>query len=369
MLRHRAAIWTMALALAGAALAVLLAACADDIPEAPQQQALRSAPAESDTQQQALRSAPAESDTQQQARPSDDEPADDQSEPPTQLETIQALNADWSARLTSFEMRLSVATEVEDFTFDQSIFLQAQLEPLQLYMEIDIGDLVGAITGPAEDADSSATDEPAADEPPLPTIRMLLLDDRAYLSLSEEGWAAVPSDELFGANLSALTGGLSDDAADAMTAQANLALLCAELIGGSVLEDELDGAPVWIVSCDVDADAMAAILDAMQLLGQAALPAGLPADQALDAIEALSYTVHISQNDGALLAFNVALTLNGDLLSEEQTEQAAQDPQSAQAVPGIGRMTVATTGRLTAWNQPINFPTPEPLLEEDSIYE
>ena len=349
MLRHRAVIWTMALALTGAALAVLLAACADDIPEAPQQQALRAAPAESDAQQQ--------------ARPSDGEPADDQSEPPTQLETVRALNADWSAQLTSFEMRLSVATEVEDFTFDQSIFLQTQLEPLQMYMEIDIGDLVGAITGLAEDADSAATDDPAVNEPLPPTIRMLLLDDRAYLSLSEDGWAAVPAGELFGANLSALTGGLSDDAAAAITAQADLALLCAELIGGSVLEGELDGAPVWIVSCDVDADAMAAILDAMQLLGQAALPAGLPVDQALDAIETLSYTVHISQNDGALLAFNVALTLDGDLLNEEQNEQ------SAQAVPGIGRMTVATTGRLTAWNQPINFPTPEPLLEDDRVFE
>ena len=352
MLRHRAAIWTMALALACAAA---LAACTDDVPEAPQQPAPRATPAESDAQQQ--------------ARPADDQPVDDESTPPTQLETIRALQADWSAQLTSFEMRLTVATEIEDFTFDQSIFLQTQLEPLQLYMEIDIGDLVGAITSPAEDADSAATDEPAAGESPSTTIRMLLLDDRAYLSLSEDGWAAVPAGDLFGANLSALTGGLSDDAAAAMMAQSDLALLCAELIGGSVLEGELDGAPVWIVSCDVDADAMAAILDAMQLLGQAALPAGLPADQALDAIETLSYTVHISQNDGALLAFDVALTLDGDLLNEEQTEQAAQDTQGAQAVPGIGRMTVATTGRLTAWNQPIHFPTPEPLLEEDSIYE
>ena len=356
MLRHRAVIWTMALALTGAALAVLLAACADDIPEA--------------SQQQALRAVPVESDAQQQARPSDGEPADDQSEPPTQLETVRALNADWSAQLTSFEMRLSVATEVEDFTFDQSIFLQTQLEPLQMYMEIDIGDLVGAITGLAEDADSAATDDPAVNEPLPPTIRMLLLDDRAYLSLSEDGWAAVPAGELFGANLSALTGGLSDDAAAAMTSQADLALLCAELVGGSVREGELDGAPVWIVSCDVDADAMAAILDAMQLLGQAALPAGLPAglpvDQALDAIETLSYTVHISQNGGALLAFDVALTLDGDLLNEEQTEQAAQDTQGAQ---GIGRMTVATTGRLTAWNQPINFPTPEPLIEDDRVFD
>lgn len=352
MLRHRAAIWTMALALAGAAA---LAACTDDIPESPQQQALGAAPAESDVQQQ--------------TRPSDDEPADDQSEPPTQLETIRALNADWSAQLTSFEMRLSVATEVEGFAFNQSVFLQTQLEPLQLYMEIDIGDLVGAITGPAEDADSAATDEPAADEPPPATIRMLLLDDRAYLSLSEDGWAAVPAGDLFGANLSALTGGLSDDAAAAITAQADLALLCAELIGGSVLEGELDGAPVWIVSCDVDADAMAAILDAMQLLGQAALPAGLPVDQALDAIETLSYTVHISQNDGALLAFNVALTLDGDLLNEEQTDQAAQNAQNAQGAQSIGRMTVATTGRLTAWNQPITFPTPEPLIEEDRVFE
>ena len=349
MLRHRAAIWMMTLALACTAA---LAACTDDIPESPQQPAPRATPAESDAQQQ--------------ARPADDQPADDESEPPTQLETIRTLNADWSAQLTSFEMRLTVATEVEDFTFNQFVFLQTQLEPLQLYMEIDIGDLVGAITGPAEDADPAATNDPETDESPSTTIRMLLLDDRAYLSLSEDGWAAVPAGDLFGANLSALTGGLSDDAAAAMMAQSDLALLCAELIGGSVLEGELDGAPVWIVSCDVDADAMAAVLDAMQLLGQAALPAGLPVDQALDAIETLSYTVHISQNDGALLAFDVALTLDGDLLSEDQTEQAAQDTQGAQ---GIGHMTVATTGRLTAWNQPVNFPTPEPLIEDDRVFE
>lgn len=353
MLRHRAAIWMLTLALACAAL---LAACTDDLPEASQEP---TAPA-------AAPAVAAENDARQQARPADDEPADDQSEPSTQLQTIQALHADWAAQLTSFEMHLDAAVELEDFTFSQSTFLQAQLEPLRMYMEIDINDLVDAMVGLAEDADPAATDEPAPDAPLPPAIRMLLLDDRAYLSLSEEGWAAVPVDELLSADLSALTGGLSDDAA-AMMSQANLGLLCAELTGAAPLESELDGVPVWTVSCDVDTNAMSAMLDAMQLLGQPALPAGLPVDQALDAIEALSYTVHISQSDGALLAFDVAMTLNGDLVDVEQSEQA--DQQNEQSAQSIGRMTITTTGRFTAWNQPITFPTPEPLIEDDAIYE
>lgn len=351
MLRHRAAIWMLTLALAGAAL---LAACTDDIPEA------------SDTLQEPTPLAAAENDAQQQARPTDDQPADDQSEPPTQLQTIQALHADWAAQLTSFEMRLDVSTELEDFAFNQSTFLQTQLEPLQLYIEIDINDLVGAMAAAAEEADPAAVN-PAADEPFPVTIRMLLLDDRAYLSLSEEGWTAVPSSELLGADFSALTGGLSDDAAAAMTAEADLALLCAELTGAAPLENELDGVPVWTISCDVDTDAMSAMLDAIQLLGQPSLAAGLPVDQALDAIEALSYTLHISQSDGAPLAFNVVTTLNGDLLGSQMGGE--QNQQSAQSTQSVGRITIATTGRLTAWNQPITFPTPTPLIEDDAVYE
>ena len=353
MLRHRAAIWMLTLALACAAL---LAACTDDLPEASQEP----------TPPTAAPAVVAENDAQQQARPADDQPTDDQSEPPTQLEAVRALHTDWAAQLTSFEMRLDVSTELEDFAFNQSTFLQTQLEPLQMYIEIDIDDLVGAMAA-AADADPAAADEPAADEPFPVTIRMLLLDDRAYLSLSEEGWAAVPADELFSADFSALTGGLSDDAADAMTAEADLALLCAELTGAAPLENELDGVPVWTISCDVDANAMSAMLDAMQLLGQPSLAAGLPIDQALDAIEALSYTLHISQSDGAPLAFNVVTTLNGDLLGGEIGGE--QNQQSAQSTQGVGRITIATTGRLTAWNQPITFPTPEPLIEDDSIYE
>lgn len=352
MLRHRAAIWMLTLALASAAL---LAACTDDIPEA--------------SQEPTPPAAAAENDAQQQARPTDDQSADDQSEPPSQLETVRALHTDWAAQLTSFEMRLDVSTELEDFAFNQSTFLQTQLEPLQIYLEIDINDLVGAMAAVAEEDDPAAVN-PAADEPFPVTIRMLLLDDRAYLSLSEEGWTAVPASELLGADFSALTGGLSDDAAAAMTAEADLALLCAELTGAAPLENELDGVPVWTISCDVDTDAMSAMLDAIQLLGQPSLAAGQPVDQALDAIEALSYTLHISQSDGAPLAFNVVTTLNGNLLGGEQGgEQNQQSAQSAQSTQSVGRITIATTGRLTAWNQPITFPTPEPLIEDDTVYE
>lgn len=321
------------------ACAAALAACADDIPEAPQEPTLRSAPAESAAQQQAR-------------------PAGDQSEPQTQLETIQALYAEWAAQLTSFEMSLYVAVELDDLAFNQSVFLQAQLEPLQLYMEIDLGDLLGAMADFAEDADPAATDVPEVDELLPATIRMLLVDDRAYLSLSEDGWGVVPASELFGADLSALTGGLSDDAVASMTAQADIALLCAELTGGAVAEVELDGIPVWSVSCTINNtnfEALSALLDSLGTLGQDpfSIP-GVPVGEALDAIESLHYTVQIDQRSGAPLAFDVLMTFAGDILGAQE---------------GPSRMVVAAIGRVTAWNQPIEFPAPEPLIEEDGIFE
>ena len=313
-----------------------LAACADDIPEAPQQPTLRAAPAESAAQQQAR-------------------PADDQSEPQTQLETIQALYADWAAQLTSFEMSLAVAVEPGQFSFGESVFLQAQLDPLQMYIEIDLSDLLGAMTDFVEDADPAATDEPEVDELLPTTIRMLLLEDGAYLSFSEDGWAAVPTSELFGSDLSALTSGLSDDAAGAMTDLADLTLLCAEQAGGLVFEDELDGAPVWVVSCDIDIDAMAALLEAADMPDRAlpGLP-GLPAGEPLDAVESLAYSVKIDQRNGALLAFNASVAFAGDLLGDEQD---------------AGRTIVSSFGRVIAWNQPIDFPAPEPLIENGGIFE
>ncbi len=381
MRRLRAGIWIGSLLLACAAA---LAACSDEIAEAPQVVERTAAEQQQD--------APA---VREEAEADEADQADSASEPLSQLETIQALHADWAAQLTSFEMQLDVAVDVEGFAFEQSILMQVELEPLQMYVrtEIDLGGLFGGLMGDpesedadgytedgesedadgyaedgesedadgyAEDGESEDTDGYAEDgesEAPRMAIRMLLLEEGAYFSPSEEGWLAVPTDELFGTEFSMLTGGLSEDSTAIMAAQTEVALLCAAATGGSVTEGELDGAPVWIVSCDVDIEAMAALLEVFEALGQvpAGVP-GMPLDQALDQLESLAYTVHIDQRSGALLAFDAALALSGLGLSEDEDS---------------GRTTVHTSGRTTAWNQPIEFPTPEPLIEEDSggIYE
>ena len=369
MRRLRAGIWIGSLLLACAAA---LAACSDEIAEAPQ--VVERAAAEQQQDAPAVR---------EEAEADEADQADSASEPLSQLETIQALHADWAAQLTSFEMQLEVAVDVEGFAFEQSILMQVELEPLQMYVrtEIDLGGLLGGLMGDpeSEDADSYAEDGESEDtdgyaedgesedadgyaedresEAPRMAIRMLLLEEGAYFSPSEEGWLAVPTDELFGTEFSMLTGGLSEDSTAIMAAQTEAALLCAAATGGSVTEGELDGAPVWIVSCDVDIEAMAALLEVFEALGQvpAGVP-GMPLDQALDQLESLAYTVHIDQRSGALLAFDAALALSGLGLSEGEDS---------------GRTTVHTSGRTTAWNQPIEFPTPEPLIEEDSggVYE
>ena len=213
-------------------------------------------------------------------------------------------------------------------------------------MQIEIADLFGglfdAVDG--EEADQDAIDQAELEEALATTIQFLLVDDRAYLSLSDEGWAELPAAELFGSEFSSLTGGFSDDAAAALTAQANAALLCAELTDGSVIEDEFEGSPVWTVSCDVDIEAMAAMLEVLDSLDQdlTNIP-GMPIDDALVQIETFAYTIQIDQRSGALLAFNAAMSLS---------DEAA------------GPTTVATSGRTISWNQPLEFPTPTPLIEE-----
>ena len=377
MRRLRAGIWIGSLLLACAAA---LAACSDEIAEAPQVAARADGGGVERAAAEQQQDAPA---IREEAEADEADQADSASEPLSQLETIQALHADWAAQLTSFEMQLDVAVDVEGFAFEQSILMQVELEPLQMYVrtEIDLGDLFGGLMGDpesedadgytedgeSEDADGYAEDGESEDadgyaedgesEAPRMAIRMLLLEEGAYFSPSEEGWLAVPTDELFGTEFSMLTGGLSEDSTAIMAAQTEAALLCAAATGGSVTEGELDGAPVWIVSCDVDIEAMAALLEVFEALGQvpAGVP-GMPLDQALDQLESLAYTVHIDQRSGALLAFDAALALSGLGLNEGEDS---------------GRTTVHTSGRTTAWNQPIEFPTPEPLIEDDSggVYE
>ena len=344
MRRQRAVVWIGALLLA---CATALAACADDLPEAPPSAAsvdrvdnpaadAQQAQAEQAEQQDAPDSEPAPRPTSMLAGMLSDS-----------LAEIAALSGDWSAQLTSIELEMDVAIAADDFTLDQAVVMQIRIDPLELYAQIEIQDLLSelfeGIAG--EGADQEAVDQAALEQVLDTTIRFLLVDERAYFSLGGEGWVEVPAAELFGSDLASLTGGFSDDAAAALAAQADAALLCAELTDGSLAEGEFDGVPVWIVSCDVDLEAMAAMLEALDSLGQspAAVP-GLPDDEALAQLESLSYTVQIDQRSGALLAFNVAMSLN-----DETT----------------GAMTVSTTGRTTSWNQPIELPTPTPLIEED----
>ena len=344
MRRQHAMVWLGALLLACAAA---LAACADDLPEAPPSAAsvervdnsatdAQQAQAEQAEQQDAPASEPAPRPTSMLAGMLSDS-----------LAEIAALSGDWSAQLTSIELEMDVAIAADDFTLDQAVVMQIRLDPLELYAQIEIQDLLSELfEGVAgEGVDQEAVDQTALEQVLDTTIRFLLVDERAYFSLGGEGWVEVPAAELFGSDLASLTGGFSDDAAAALAAQADAALLCAELTDGSLAEGEFDGAPVWIVSCDVDLEAMAAMLEALESLGQspAAVP-GLPDDEALAQLESLSYTVQIDQRSGALLAFNVAMSLN-----DETT----------------GAMTVSTTGRTTSWNQPIELPTPTPLIEED----
>ena len=280
-----------------------------------------------------------------------------------QLAEIAALNTAWSEQITSLEMHSVVTLESDLLNFEQTIKLWMQLEPLRMYMETELPNFFAGI---AEDfADEGGEGEGAGDEssegdagadtpPPLFVLKVLVNEDGIFMAPPEsEGWVRVPDEGFDISQVMALGGGLGDEISDAISAQAPL--LCAEISNGTVAEEELDGRPVWLVTCDVDSDGVDEVIAALSASGAGAAGLGMPlAGEGVPEIQAMAFMVWIDRETGAVPAFNSVMTVSDGMMQDDGEQ---------------GAVTISTVATLIAWNSPIEFPLPEPLLEEQGYFE
>ena len=278
-----------------------------------------------------------------------------------QLAEITALNTAWSEQITSLEMHSVVTLESDLLNFEQTIKLWMQLEPLRMYMETELPNF---FAGMAEDfADEGGEGEGGGDEssdagedalPPLFVLKVLVNEDGVFMAPPEsDGWVRVPDEGFDISQVMALGGGLGDEITDAISAQAPL--LCAEISNGTVTEEELDGRPVWLVSCDVDRDAVDEVIAALSASGTGAAGLGMPlAGEGVPEIQSMAFEVWIDRETGAVPAFNSVMTVS-DGMTQDDGEQ--------------GVVTISTDANLIAWNAPIEFPLPEPLFEDEGYFE
>ena len=278
-----------------------------------------------------------------------------------QLAEIAALNAAWSEQITSLEMHSVVTLESDLLNFQQTVKLWMQLEPLRMYMETELPNF---FAGLAEDfADEGGEGEGGGDEssdagedapPPLFVLKVLVNEDGIFMAPPEsEGWVRVPDEGFDISQVMALGGGLGDEISDAISAQAPL--LCAEISNGTVTEEELDGRPVWLVTCDVDNDAVDEVIAALSASGAGAAGLGMPlGGEGVPEIQAMSFMVWIDRETGAVPAFNSVMSVSDGMMQDDGEQ---------------GAVTISTEASLIAWNSPIEFPLPEPLLEEQGYFE
>ena len=373
MLRSRAAVWIGALLAAGA---LALAACSDDAQqeaeqggEAQQQAAVESEPqaaaaaqpaqaaqqqAAAAGQQSGSAAQAAEQSVQSAAQQAERSggaeggapPAD--SEQAAQLEAVQALYDGWAAALTSFVLEFDIATEVNgQRLLEQSFMMQAQLEPLALHYQIELPPWLAGMMDDGSQAD--AADAQAAGSPTAPLTDILFIDNSVYISLPEEGgWFQAPLDQSSDAELTEIFGSGRDSLDSAFLGRA--ALLCAELTGAAVTEGERGGRAAWVVVCEADAATFEAVSAALAAAGQTwPRVLGAPPDGEGIHIESMAATVWIDQQEGAALGYESAMMVRGDASAADNSADG---------------YTVTTVGRTLSWNQPLDLPTPEPLLED-----
>ena len=283
-----------------------------------------------------------------------------------QLAEITALNTAWSEQITSLEMHSVVTLESDLLNFEQTIKLWMQLEPLRMYMETelpnffagmaeDFADEGGEGEGGEREGEGAAEGDATADTPPpLFILKVLVNEDGIFMAPPEsEGWVRVPDEGFDISQVMALGGGLGDEISDAISAAAPL--LCAEISNGTVTEEELDGRPVWLVSCDVDVDGVGAVIAALSASGANTAGLGMPlAGEGVPEIQSMAFEVWIDRETGAVPAFNSVMTVS-DGMTQDDGEQ--------------GVVTISTDANLIAWNAPIEFPLPEPLFEDEGYFE
>ena len=253
-----------------------------------------------------------------------------------QLAKATAAFEAWSADLESLVLEIEV-----DFSFGFASVIDsiivAQLEPLIVWVTIDASSFF-------EQAMNAADEEPDQSAPPL-LMQILISEDAAYVSMPQiDGWIDLSGEfeEALG-GLTMMLGGNPEDFAN--PANLGQALACVDAVGGSISSAIHEGEAVWLIDCMIDVDELNSA--AVALLSEQGI------EVADGGIETMQMSLAISQVTGAPVMIESSATLGGPFgLSDE----ALEDEEAPQFY-------VSTVSTLLKWNEPIEFPTPEPLID------
>ncbi|MYA00996.1 MAG: hypothetical protein F4038_12085 [Chloroflexi bacterium] len=333
------------------ALGALLAACSDDGQQQQEQQLQQQqSPAGQQDAPTQQRSAPQQaSEAAQESRTEEaeeaDEPTQAQSEPAAEAEDVDPLFAAarsafeaWAADLDSWEMAIDVDLNLGGFSAQVVTTVAVQLEPYMALATIDASSLFEVAGELAGDAEAEL------DEPLL--MRVLIEENAAYLSMPEmDGWIDL-SDQFDEAldSLSALLGANPTELAD--RDQLGQTFGCVDVVGGSTTEGQHAGEPVWLVECTVDVETLDE--SAAQQLQEWGI------DARASEIDSMQLRLTISQASGAPLLVETEARLQDAFgLSGDDSDDANEEPA----------FYVSTVANLLSWNEPIEFPAPEPLID------
>lgn len=332
-----------------AALGFVLSGCGGD--EA-QQQAQQSEQPQAEQQQEttSARPEPVQSDQSTQTRSENEQAAAEPQQEETAAQDDGAARFDdpvleeafaaftaWSEGLESIVLNVEADFKLAGLAAQLSATVAAEFEPLTILTTLDATQLLGMF------GDSAA--EEADEEELLLLMSILMTEDAVYLTMPMAGgWIDLTS-EAEGV-LEGLTGMLGGDPAElADPAQFGLAFGCIETVGGSATVGSHRGESAWIVECDIDVEALnEAAAMALRELGIDVVDAG---------IEAMHLRLTISRETGAplLIESEMAVADAFGFSEEEDDDQTATN------------FFINTVTHLTSWNEPIDFPAPEPLVD------
>lgn len=331
------------------ALGALFAACSDDGQQQQQLQQQQAPTEQQDASAQQRAAARQASEAEQESRTEEaeqaGEPTQAQSEPAAEAEDGDPLFAAarsafeaWAADLDSWEMAIDVDLNLGGLSAQVVTTVAVQLEPYMALATIDASSLFEVAGELAGDAEAEL------DEPLL--MRVLIEENAAYLSMPEmDGWIDL-SDQFDEAldSLSALLGANPTELAD--RDQLGQTFGCVDVVGGSTTEGQHAGEPVWLVECMVDVETLDE--SAAQQLQEWGI------DARAGEIDSMQLRLTISQASGAPLLVETEARLHDAFgLSGDDSDDANEEPA----------FYVSTVANLLSWNEPIEFPAPEPLID------
>ena len=220
-----------------------------------------------------------------------------------------------------------------------------QFEPFKMWMALDMRGLLDALEDLSEDDAAESTE--------LLQMQMLMTEEVLYLSMPAlGGWVDVRDapDTLF-AELLALIGSDLDTIADPSLSIDQI-LGCAEAGSGAATYSTYNDEDVWLVECEIDVAEMLTAVMASEFRD-------IGLDLVEDGIESLQMRMAISRATGEPLMIESSAALL-DMLGF--TDDGIDDETNT----GLSSY-VNTVVTLRSWNEPVSFPTPEPLLDISAL--